>query len=603
MPQPYGDLVTHSRPRTAVLGSLCVIVLALASPAPAHAAADTATVNYRAPSASTAGYDGAVRSWLDEANLLRSFWSTPVPILTEDAALSAHLLDHVHYMDHDAGCNHLEDPTSQYYTDSGNYGGTHSVLWCGDVPGALAVDGWVKTPYHGEQVLDPSLNITGFADQGAHSGMDTLTHYGSVAFPSTIATWPSGSGAPVSFFGGSEIPSPVGHCDASYKARLDAGQNLGATLFASFPGGATPTATASALQDETTGTALSVCVLHADSSSAFPFMLDELLPREPLVAGHHYTASLTTGSGVASWDFTPVRPPAISYTLDLNDKTILSGLPTVTGLLVQGSDDGVDVDSSKVSFSIRRQGEASFSPVAATFTPDALHLTAPEGPFVLRVSFAGDTGHSPGVFDYALTGLPLTSSVSLTNPGPRTYGQSTTLVSRADIAIPDDSTIDAGAVRLELWRALPGASYTRIAAVSYNQNSTSNAIQRLLYWPVPGTRFKPRLVLGRTAREGVGFVAVTLHKISGWPSGSSLRAPRSYVDSRTVTISQRSSRFLLQWRPGGSGSFTNLRGYPTDSTGRAVVATSNRSGQFRIFVEPVGSYRSTYSGIFTQYRS
>ena len=251
-------------------------------------------------------------SWLREANYLRSFWNVPVPTLTEDPQLSAKDAAHDHYLDENNTCGHTEDPGNPYYTAAGAYAGENSVVYCGAMGPVRDVDGWVGTPLHGEQVLNPQLTETGFAEthlHGGHAAMDTLTHYADGPAPTEPATWPNGDGFPLTRYSGGEIDYTGGdavadNCPAQYTAHED---RLGTPLFVDLPGGAhdaTPAHAHDVWLRDRDGTSLPFCTYDSTSGVA-PFLSTAvLLPLHPLRAGMHYNASFTAGGQTATWSFT-----------------------------------------------------------------------------------------------------------------------------------------------------------------------------------------------------------------------------------------------------------------------------------------------------------
>ncbi|MBV9487784.1 MAG: fibronectin type III domain-containing protein [Frankiaceae bacterium] len=256
--------------------------------------------------------DATTPDWLAEANYLRTFWNVSVPTLTEDPTLSANDQAHDNYLDHNNTCGHTEDVNNPYYTAAGAYGGSHSVVYCAALGPVNDVDGWSRTPLHGEQVLNPQLTVTGFAEtslNGGHAAMDTLTNASGAAAPAGFATWPNGTGFPFSHFAGGEIDynggdAVVDNCGSPYSDNQAA---LGAPIFVDLPGAAHHAVPASAsdyfLKDNN-GTAIPVCLFDATSPVAPSMSTAVMLPLTAFKPLTHYTAQYKAGGYTATWSFT-----------------------------------------------------------------------------------------------------------------------------------------------------------------------------------------------------------------------------------------------------------------------------------------------------------
>lgn len=244
-----------------------------------------------------AGGDGTVRTWLDEANYVRSFLSLQPGPLIEDPALSLQNQKHAYYDTQNNTCGHSENPSNPFYTEDGNFAAAQSVLFCGAVRGAQAVDGWTRTPLHGEQVVNPQLNVTGFSDSYQRSGMNTLTHRDGRPALARPVTWPSGYGVPFRTYLGQEIPDPLVACPGYTSAGLP--------LFAFLPPAAA-SQPGTATFGRADGTALPFCLLKRGSvNGSFPYMSAAILmPRDPLQEGTRYVGTYAAGGVTATWDFT-----------------------------------------------------------------------------------------------------------------------------------------------------------------------------------------------------------------------------------------------------------------------------------------------------------
>jgi hypothetical protein len=296
-------------------------------------------------------------TWLTEANHLRTFWNVSVPTLTEDSTLSANDLAHDNYLDHNNTCGHTEDTGNPYYTAAGAYGGSHSVVYCTALGPVNDVDGWSTTPLHGEQVLNPQLTVTGFAEtslNGGHAAMDTLTNASGAAAPAVAATWPNGTDFPFTHFAGGEIDytggdAVVDNCGPPYSDDQSA---LGAPLFVELPGAAHNAVPASAsdyfLKDGN-GTSIPVCLFDA-TSPVSPSSTAVMLPLHAFNPAEHYTASYKAGGITATWSFTvgaqpPAPPTAVHVASSGNHTASLtwtapssSGGSAITGYHVQQYD-------------------------------------------------------------------------------------------------------------------------------------------------------------------------------------------------------------------------------------------------------------------------
>jgi hypothetical protein len=85
---------------------------------------------------------------------------------------SARCAQHDSYMEKTGVLAHPEDPSNAAYTDAGNWAGTRSVL--ASVPwSASSGDPWDNAPIHLDQLLQPGLTESGYADDGKFTCMVT----------------------------------------------------------------------------------------------------------------------------------------------------------------------------------------------------------------------------------------------------------------------------------------------------------------------------------------------------------------------------------------------------------------------------------------------
>lgn len=253
---------------------------------------------------------GTPTSRLAEANVLRAFWNVAPAQLVEDAQLSSADAQHVAYLDTNSTCSHAEDSTKPGYTSSGNTAGTRSVVFCGSTTAFNPIQDWVTAPLHGEQLLNPRLMTTGYAESPDHAALDTLTHAFEAPAATVPLTWPNGSHFPLTKFAGNESDFNGGdavatNCSADYVLHQD---QLGAPLYVILPGSAksaVPSTSGDVWLKDANGTPLPFCLWNSASPAAGrPFLTTAiLLPRNPLVDGMSYTASYTAAGIAASWAF------------------------------------------------------------------------------------------------------------------------------------------------------------------------------------------------------------------------------------------------------------------------------------------------------------
>jgi hypothetical protein len=134
--------------------ALCLVAAAvLTAGAAARAAATRAQGN-------TAAQDIA---WF---NAQRDANGIPAGIV-ENPEWSADCDKHITYMLKNNVFGHEEDPSKPFYTDEGNWAGTHSVLSMGDSWGA-SYNPWETAPIHLAQLMDPQLAEMGVADRNGY---------------------------------------------------------------------------------------------------------------------------------------------------------------------------------------------------------------------------------------------------------------------------------------------------------------------------------------------------------------------------------------------------------------------------------------------------
>lgn len=591
----------------ALVLAVLLATITLATPSAAQEVSPSPTAS-PAPPGREAPY--AERDWLQQANFLRSLWSVQVPELTEDPELSRKAGVHEAYLDATSTCSHHEDPTSPHYSEDGQYGGTHSVLWCGDVDGASAVTGWVETPLHGEQVVNPGLTITGFSDRGGHTGMDTLTHHRGAPLPGEIATWPAGSAIPVTTFSGLERPDPLVGCPQEFRDRkqpeLSFGDEepghhgLGTSLFASFPQGP-QAAVRAGLQNLTTGAAIPVCALPV-GGEAGTFLLSAMIPLTPLGHGQRYEGFYETASaGTARWDFQVAKLPVTLSEGSLEDGRIAAGVPV--GLSVTGAPAGGQV-SLEVRYADAAGGFGPWStlPTSEGYGDERVVVVSP-GEMELRLSYSGDAQHEAATKSYALQGGGVVPSVRAVGPGQQPFGTTQTIRGYVgSVASMDDSSVRDDLGRVQLWVRGPSSTWSLRASRRVGESFDRSTAGPLGY-ATPGSQYQIRYVHeGQVlAHSPVHTVAIKF-SVTGWPYGKTLRAPKSYVDRRAIQVRPRPGVVVLQWRASSAAGWTSLKTVPVDASGWGVVTSSNRSGQFRLYIPAAQGFLATGTGVYTQQR-
>lgn len=258
-------------------------------------------------------------AWLDYLNQFRDL--ALLARVTENAVYDDGCSKHATYMVKNNLVAHTEDPALPYYTAAGALAGENS-----DVMGTtnidetdeMAIDLWIAGPFHAVSILNPHLQQAGYgAFREAHPGAIQMAAaldvgQGTSALPSAhypIEFPSNGSTAmPLLSYTGGESPDPIG----TYGYSAPSGP---AIMIQLGPGTVTPAVTAHSFSqggaplehicyDETnyvTGDAaqqtLGRDILHGASVVV-------IMPRDPLMVGTTYTASITSGVTTYTWTFT-----------------------------------------------------------------------------------------------------------------------------------------------------------------------------------------------------------------------------------------------------------------------------------------------------------
>jgi hypothetical protein len=255
-------------------------------------------------------------AWLSYLNAFRA--GSGLPLLSEDAALSAADTLHARYTVMNNTLAHSEDSSKPGYTPEGNNAASHSNVMASSSTATSdedAVDMWLQGPFHALGMLDPHLTVTGFGSyrDGKASGIRMAAaidvwskrSYSLPAGASYPVMWP-GNGATVALtaYHGNESPNPLVSC-SGYSAPTglpvilqvgDGSQTPNVTAHSFSQGGAQLD---SCVFDQTTFTGDSVgkSILNGRDGIV-------LIPRAPLAAGKTYSVSITDRGKVYAWSFT-----------------------------------------------------------------------------------------------------------------------------------------------------------------------------------------------------------------------------------------------------------------------------------------------------------
>jgi uncharacterized protein YkwD len=256
--------------------------------------------------------------WLAYVNDYRAM--AALPPVTENPDWSYGNWLHGRYVVKNDLLTHSEDPSNPWYSAEGSAAGESSNLAghsAVDPSDEWAIDTWMQSPFHAVGMLDPQLLQAGYgsyreADGGLQmaAGLDVLRGLGALApgvsFP---VKWPSdGTAVPLTSHW-SAYPSPLTSCPGyTTPSGLPIILQLGAGELA-------PDVTGSSFRQG--GTPLDHCVfseltytnpdpgqqsLGRNILAARDAVV--LVPRDPLIPGAGYTASITADGQTHSWSFT-----------------------------------------------------------------------------------------------------------------------------------------------------------------------------------------------------------------------------------------------------------------------------------------------------------
>jgi uncharacterized protein YkwD len=257
-------------------------------------------------------------NWLGHVNYYRSM--AELPPVTENEAWSHSDWLHARYMIKNDHFDHYEDPDRAWYTEEGLEAAKSSDLACHydvNTDDLWAIDAWMQGPFHAIGIVDPALHVVGFGSYREEVGnlqmgaaLDVIRGIGdippSVEYP---VKWPSdGMIVPITEHWG-EWPDPLTSCPGYIApSGLPIILQIG-------PGNLIPSVSGHSFKQD--GAGLDHCVFdetdYANPDSGLQKLgrniLDTrdaiiLIPRDPLIPGTSYTASITANGLVHTWSFT-----------------------------------------------------------------------------------------------------------------------------------------------------------------------------------------------------------------------------------------------------------------------------------------------------------
>lgn len=270
-------------------------------------------------------------TWLQIFNYYRAM--AGLQSVTENPAWSDGIRKHAIYSVKTRTFGHSEDPASPWFTPEGDAAARSSNLvgLGGEGMEREALMGWLHTPFHGIGMLDPRLAQSGYGTyaedapwgQVGASGLDVIR--GGSELPPDLEfpiEWPpEGSIVPFVNLQG-EWPNPLTACP---------GKDFGWGFPLMVQWAEDPQVTAHSLMQG--DQRLDHCVLD-ESTYVNPEPAEQslgrsvlgarnavvLIPREPLVPGRTYTASVTSRGTRTAWSFT-----VSSFTVDVLPLSVSAG--------------------------------------------------------------------------------------------------------------------------------------------------------------------------------------------------------------------------------------------------------------------------------------
>ncbi|MCI0648703.1 MAG: CAP domain-containing protein [Chloroflexi bacterium] len=267
-------------------------------------------------------------SWLTYLNAFRQQASLFVIAENSDWSLGAG--EHSVYMVNTGQIRHSQDPKSDWFTEGGDQAAKNGNLYADSFSGATfrsAIDYWMSATFHALPILDPELQSVGFGFYLSSSGSGGgLVAGATLDIRRGLAGLPDGGVVyPLTFpqAGGQtwvlrnalvEFPDPLESCSGYSRP-------TGPPLIVQIGSGSlVPQVSAYSLRRG--DTPVDVCLFtettyrnaNSNAESTGRTILDQrdavvLLPRQPLLVGNPYTASVTVNGTTITWQFEAVSPP------------------------------------------------------------------------------------------------------------------------------------------------------------------------------------------------------------------------------------------------------------------------------------------------------
>jgi uncharacterized protein YkwD len=291
-------------------------------------------VQYPPPPSETAAYLPAIFNptspiiepdWLVYFNLFRQ--NNNLPQLTENPNWSNGGWLHSRYMVKNDYVGHSEDPGNPWYTPEGlaaaQNGNVFVTTWLNALD-ETAIDFWMAAPFHNVSMMDPRLETTGFGSFRESDGGWQMAATLDVARGRTNTPAPGTNPLPyprnggqswITGYNGGEFPDPLTPCPGY---STPSGPPL---ILQLGTGGTTPNVTASSLTMN--GAPIPFCI-YDETNYSHPdpgtqnngrIILNGrdaivIMPRNPLVVGQSYMASITVNGQTITWTFTVTNSPS-----------------------------------------------------------------------------------------------------------------------------------------------------------------------------------------------------------------------------------------------------------------------------------------------------
>ncbi len=279
-------------------------------------------------------------NWLYWVNYYRAMANLgPV---TENPAYNDGCWKHARYMYKNNSSGHYEDKKNRWYTPEGDTAAWMSVLFPGTVNNQLAIEGWMRAPYHAIGILNPKLKQVSFGAYRVKGRGPAVLDVGSGKdwfnrIPSSSINYPIKFPADnkttrlLTFWGG-EVPDPM-DCTPGYKSKTGPSKTgLPIIVQLGFSGDATSS------------------YFKRGNKSLKHFVLDYkncqhnssaeliLIPRKPLMPGSKYDVSISginTDNNIPfsyQWSFFTAASPrskSVWLSLKAKPKTVKVGRRTL----------------------------------------------------------------------------------------------------------------------------------------------------------------------------------------------------------------------------------------------------------------------------------